>query len=98
MVRNSVALLSLAECCRWWDHKARKWYYHSIQGEEEADGHSGSLCVLTDDEFGATSDQNTEKFNHPPSSTSSKAGRNNFNDEITALLPTRIGERCSRTI
>ncbi len=46
LVRNSVALLSLAKCCRWWDHKARKWYYHSIQGEEEADGHDWSEILL----------------------------------------------------
>ncbi len=46
MVRNSVALLSLAEYCRWWDHKARKWYCHSIQGEEEADDHDWSEILL----------------------------------------------------
>ncbi len=39
-------MLSLAECCRWWDHKARKWYYHSIQGEEEADGNDWSEILL----------------------------------------------------
>jgi hypothetical protein len=46
LARNSAALLSLAACCRWWDHKARKWYYHSIQGEEEADGHDWSVILL----------------------------------------------------
>ena len=30
---------------RWWDHKARKWYYHSIQGEE-VDGHSGAVAAV----------------------------------------------------
>ncbi len=46
MVSNSAALLSLATFCRWWDHKARKWYYHSIQGEEEVDGYDWSDILL----------------------------------------------------
>jgi hypothetical protein len=46
LVRNFAALLSLAVYCRWRDHKARKWYYHSIQGEEEADGHDWSEILL----------------------------------------------------
>ncbi len=46
MVRNSVALLSLAAYCRWWDHKARKWYFCRIQGEEEAVGHDWSEILL----------------------------------------------------
>jgi hypothetical protein len=33
-----------------------------------------------------------------PSSTRGKAGRNRLNEEITPLLPTRIGERYSQTI
>jgi hypothetical protein len=28
------------------DNKARKWYYHSIQGEEEADGHDWTDILL----------------------------------------------------
>jgi hypothetical protein len=34
----------------------------------------------------------------PPSLRVAKAGRNNLNEEITPLLPTEIGERCSQTI
>jgi hypothetical protein len=34
---------------------------------------------------------------HPPSSTRGKAGRNHWNEEITPLLPTGIGERFSQT-
>ncbi len=33
-----------------------------------------------------------------PSSTRGKAGRNNWNEEFTPLLPTGIGERLSQTI
>jgi hypothetical protein len=36
----------LAAYCRWWDHKARKWYYHSIQGEEEANAHDWSEILM----------------------------------------------------
>ncbi len=35
---------------------------------------------------------------HPSSSTREKAFRNNLNKEITPLLPSGIGERCSQTI
>ncbi len=34
----------------------------------------------------------------PLSSTRGKAGRNKLNEEITPLLPTGIGERCSQTM
>jgi hypothetical protein len=34
----------------------------------------------------------------PTSSTITKAGRNHFNEEITPLLPTVIGERYCKTI